>query len=234
MLASLISALLFTAITQDSSPDRAPQTALPSSPEIRSGDVDTFHAGFFLRLEFGSGFASDNISRPTGEWDLSTPGPVMKTADITGGPLMHFNLAIGGAMAQNVAIAGTLFYQAMVNPDKDNVPTKGETYSLDGIGVLLTWYLPSPNIYFDIATMLTQYQISEETETWTSDFGFGFRVGVGKEWRVSSSWGIGLAIHYLYSENESLTRKSDNASHKAIQASITSSAFAATLSATYF
>lgn len=201
----------------------APEPAPAKTSNNRAGNSsksDTFHTGFMLRLELGTGYATHSFTYSQ---------PVLPDFDASGGTLGQFGLVLGGAIAENLVLGGILFGQVADKPTvkvEGREATSDSTMNISGIGPTLVWYHGGTNIFLDASLMALQHSADAEGRTVTSDTGVGFRLGVGKEWRVSESWGLGAALHYLYGNTE--TKESE------LTETITSSSFGLTFSATYF
>jgi hypothetical protein len=149
--------------------------------------------GFFLRLSAGGGPARTEFNEGTESMELSGFG-------------FDFNMAIGGMVAQNLALHGTLGGWTVSNPDAEGAtflvgPFSGEfegdvTMSMFGGG--LTYYFMPINIYVSGsvgAATLSSDSPAGEGET---DMGPAFDLTVGKEWWVGNKWGLGLAVAFGY------------------------------------
>jgi hypothetical protein len=70
---------------------------------------------------------------------------------------------------------------------------------LFGLGVGATYYLQPFNLYVSGALATLQVSISDanDNEVYASKFGFGAQAIVGKEWWVSSEWGLGVAFEII-------------------------------------
>lgn len=151
---------------------------------------DPPHRGFFLRMTLGGGPAGYTTSR-----DLH----IGKAAG-------NFDLAIGGAPLDNLAIygftRGNTISQPTLEANGVAVQTTNDvSFSASILGAGVTYYLPW-NIYLDagigIAVLSLAYSDANgETTQIESDPGVGLTLGVGKEWMVSDSWGLGAVFKLL-------------------------------------
>lgn len=147
-----------------------------------AGDRD-HTGGFFLRLSAGGGTASTKLDDGEDEQKFSgTAGDV--------------NFAIGGIVAPNLAIHGTIFGWATTDPDVELNGYKGTfdgdvTFSAIGAGV--TYYFMPANVY--VSGSLGFGRLTAETGNLEgrSDMGPVIDLTVGKEWWVGRNWGIGVA-----------------------------------------
>ena len=155
--------------------------------------------GFFLRLSTGFGAGNTSISN----LGMMTPDgqPVDKFE--FSGAATDINIAIGGIIAPNLALHGTLFGWIASDPDFKIDGAKIEKLSGDimatGFGVGLTYYFMPANIYlsasggpgsFEIDGRLRELGTDLNGET---DTGVFLDFTIGKEWWVGDKWGLGVA-----------------------------------------
>ena len=145
------------------------------------------HDGLYLRLHLGGGFTSASGSDNLGN-----------KVTISGGSV-SLGIALGGAVAPNLALFGTAFASVATQP---NVSENGSgsitasgNISLGGFGAGIVYYFEPINIYLSgvIAAMDLQGQDANGNTTGETKLGPGFQAMVGKEWWVSTHWGLGLA-----------------------------------------
>lgn len=141
------------------------------------------HDGFFLRFQAGPGYtrmSSDSME--------------------IGGAGFGFNFALGGRVAPNLLLFGEISQSVS---DEPTVKMKGAPGSLSlsditgsilGLGAGLAYYLPG-NVYLSGALTLSQISFSNEDGKELADtkYGPGLVLSVGKDWWVSSNWGLGIA-----------------------------------------
>ncbi|MCB9707801.1 MAG: hypothetical protein H6714_03275 [Myxococcales bacterium] len=146
------------------------------------------HTGFFLRMNVGPGFSYVEAT----DSDASVSGFGLA-----------LNLSIGGAVAKNLIIHGDLYTTTAFDPDVDvdggiDGQVDGMMYN-SGLGVGLTYYLPS-NFFLTFGAGLASQSFVYDDDDIESDaeYGIGTRFMFGKEWWVSSDWGIGLAAQVSY------------------------------------
>lgn len=150
-----------------------------------SGGAAGRHDGFFLRLSAGFGGASSDAEDNLGnDWEFSG-----LTGDV--------NFAIGGIVARNLALHGTLWGWSMGDPD---VEVNGDSDELNGsltmsaIGMGVTYYFMPTNLYLSGSLGLGQLELEADGGgDADTDMGLVFDATIGKEWWVSSNWGLGLA-----------------------------------------
>ena len=148
------------------------------------------HDGFYVRLTAGIGGLRTNNS--VGGVDQTTSG---------GGPSMTF--AFGGAMAPNVMLYGEMLITGATNPQVDYAGTSralGYDLTLFGIGPGVAYYFMPSNVYLSgtlafsqVAESTTDNSSSSSDSVDVTKMGIGASFMVGKEWWVSSNWGLGVA-----------------------------------------
>jgi len=152
------------------------------------------HDGFFLRLALGFG---------GGSWTEDTE-PELGFSGVGAG----LDIAVGGIVTTNLALHGTIFGTGLADPE---VTAGGETLgtaegaSLTGtaFGLGVTYYVMPANLYLSgsigaaVATARVENRDGPDTEVET-DTGYAIDLVVGKEWWVSSQWGIGVALQVVH------------------------------------
>jgi hypothetical protein len=153
------------------------------SGEVSAGPRE--HDDFFLRLSGGWGSASTEIEEGNVRTELSG-----STADA--------NIAIGGSVARNLALHGTLFGWGDQDPDVE--PNDNELESeqdlelaVTAIGGGLTYYFMPVNIYVSGSVGAAMLSFDTRRGYEETDRGFLGEITIGKEWWVGNSWGLGLA-----------------------------------------
>jgi hypothetical protein len=137
--------------------------------------------GFFLRLSGGASVANTSISDPLlTEFELSGVGG-------------NFQTAIGAMVAPNLALHGTVWAWFVGSPSAKiaglDVGQFSGNLNLSALGGGATYYFMPANVY--LSGNLGVGQLS--TEASSSDAGFVMDLALGKEWWVSSKWGLGLS-----------------------------------------
>ncbi len=158
--------------------------ALTATTALAGGAPRT-HDGFFLRLSGGFGYAGS--STDVGASELEVSGA---TGDV--------NFAIGGMVSPNLALHGTLMGVSATNPDMDWGGAMSEEFdgeaTLTAIGPGLTYYFMPANVYISGSVGLGRLEADiDGGPTLESDTGFVLDAGLGKEWWVGNSWGLGVA-----------------------------------------
>jgi hypothetical protein len=196
---------------QPGQPPYAP-TAQPLDSTVRR------HFGFFIRPDLGLGYM--HTSEPTGT----------SLGDMTiSGAAGLFGVVIGGAVSENVIIAGHIYDAVVVDPTVSfssgaSSGTSNAKIAMFGFGPSVTYYWMPSNIYFTGSLAVTRLTLSNNGRDANSDYGIGGRFGFGKEWWVSDHWGLGIAGHLSLSTNK------DTGSNPP---TLSTWAFGATFSATY-
>jgi hypothetical protein len=173
------------AITSFASAQGNPAPA-PGTPGAPGHDPTArTHDGFFLRFHIGpAGFAAS-----------ATDGVDEVTVSGSGG---GFGLALGAAVKPRVIVYLEVFDDIAIGPTLE-VNGQSATASDDvragviGIGPGIAYYFPS-NVYVSATFAVAKLTIQEDgEEVAESDTGFGVSAALGKEWWVSSQWGLGVA-----------------------------------------
>lgn len=146
------------------------------------------HHGFFLRADLGLGYYA------------SSPG----TTTFSGGGA-GLGLSVGAGVAQNLAVFVSLFDAAtadpMVSVGSVSQPAHGLTSAIAGFGAGLTYYFMPMNVFISGTLGVAQATVEQSGRTHQSRLGPIVRLGAGKEWMVSSSWGLGVAGYLVYAHN---------------------------------
>jgi hypothetical protein len=198
--------------------------AAPATPAVaQTGQpVDNTvhrHLGFFIRPDLGFGYMS--VSEPTGT----------SSGDMTiSGAAGLFGVVIGGAVSENIIVAGHIFDAVIVKPNisfsSGGSGSPSDTQlGLFGIGPDFTYYWMPSNVYLTATLALTRVTLTVNGQDSNSEYGIGGRVGLGKEWWVSDHWGLGIAGHLSFSTNKD--------SGTSNPPTLSSWALGATFSATY-
>jgi hypothetical protein len=203
LLTSLIAAVIVLraarAQAEQPQPQTLPQYPQPTGPGTYSpsGYVPAppsghhRHDGTYVRLQIGAGFTT------FAGIDLSS-GII---ADVSG-PSINLNVAVGGAVAENLILYGELFFVDAEQPDVKLV--KLNTYnaghlngSVDviGLGGGVAYYFATLNFYLagTLATAKIESNDSNSNTIGSTNWGIGLSGLVGKEWWASPQWGLGVA-----------------------------------------
>ncbi|MEM7447297.1 MAG: hypothetical protein AAF355_03555 [Myxococcota bacterium] len=165
--------------TVQSGPD--PQTVRPASGVHE-------HDGVMLRIMLGGGYATGDFSTP----DLNMRGGVAFT-----------DIAIGGSVAPNLTLHGNLLAVTAPGPRADGsalpLGSDEEVYvSAGGLGIGVTYWMMPKNIFVSGSLGLASARVEATSFTYDTDIGLALLASSGKEWWVSDSWALGLAVSYTY------------------------------------
>ncbi len=167
----------------------------PSGPTMRDSTLNR-HLGLFFRPDLGFGYMASK--EPTGN-------PSLGDATISG-PAVVFGVAVGGAVAENVILAGHLYGSTVPSPKvsfSTGAPggTSSATLSMVGVGPELTYYFMPSNVYISGTLAVTRMTATQNNVSASSDAGFGLKAAIGKEWWVGDRWGLGVAGAFNYNSN---------------------------------
>ena len=151
------------------------------------------HKGFFL--SYSPGINTTNV-KATDNYSSST----------FKGLGLGNDFKIGGTIKENLILHATLLGHGVYEPKiydansgQNGTRAKDIDFSELLIGAGITFYttnnfLLSTSVGFG-GFSLTDYSTDEDS---SSDKGFGFQLKAGKEWWVSRTLGLGLAVYYHY------------------------------------
>jgi hypothetical protein len=149
------------------------------------------HLGGYFRPDLGLGY-------------LTTSASQSGTSASMSGLAGTFGLAAGGALSENHILAVHLWDAVVSDPSLSYGGSSGPgsgTVALIGIGPEYTYY-SRQNVYFSISPSLTRMSTSLSGSSASTNWGFGARAALGKEWWVSDHWGLGLVGHLSMSFNQ--------------------------------
>jgi hypothetical protein len=185
-------------------PACAPAPALVQAVPVAVPGRHT-HDGFFLRMSAGGGYL--------GSQDQS--GQANPTFH---GGAGSFAFAIGGAVTDNLILyAEGLGQQVDTGELKLSYGHRPEgsrdvtgSMGLYGGGPGLAYYFTPSNTFISGTLLFTRLVWSEDDlgkedsddDNVQSEPGVGLSLSVGKEWWVSSNWGLGVAARFNYATNE--------------------------------
>jgi hypothetical protein len=148
------------------------------------------HDGFFMRLSAGAGGARTEIK--------DVPFQDEQVDLEMNGTAGDFNFAIGGVVARNLALHGTISGWSVSDPDFEINGTKFDTndvtLSLAMFGAGLTYYFMPANIYISGSLGAGILTLTVDGDDEDSDPGPAVDLSAGKEWWVGKSWGLGVAL----------------------------------------
>ena len=164
-----------------------PGWVYPPPPPPPAPPPPSAHTGFYLRLHLGGGYSKVSGEDSTGD-----------RVTISGGAA-SFGVALGGAIAPNWIIFGNLFGTFISDPnvslDGQDLGSGSGSADVLGFGGGVAYFLEPANVYLSASLAATKFRIdnSNGDKVYESDTGVGFQGIVGKEWRVSAGWGLGIA-----------------------------------------
>jgi len=167
-----------------------PETSRPAAPALES--TVNRHLGGFIRPDLGFGYLTTRASQSG--TDVSIVGPAGT-----------FGIAVGSAISENEVLAFHLWDMVVTNPTftsgSNTVSNVNATLTLVAFGPEYTTY-SKDNFYASFSPALTRMSIAANGNTTDTNWGFGFRTALGKEWWVSDHWGVGVAAHVSFSVNQ--------------------------------
>ena len=148
------------------------------------------HTGFLFRLQVGIGFTA-----------LHGSGGYLGSTSVSGGGGL-FGVAMGGKVASNLAVFGSLLATTANNPDFAtggvDAGRNGGSAAVGGFGAGLVYYFEPINVYVSGALVTVSMRIDNTQGTIDeSKFGYGIEGIVGREWWLSRHWGLGVAAELL-------------------------------------
>jgi hypothetical protein len=152
-------------------------------PGVCWGGARDHDDGFFLRLSSGVGHAGSEIS-----WDSHS----MKVSGIGG----DANIAIGGIIAPDLAVHGTLNGWFLSDPEVELDNSTGDLpgdFYLSAFGGGVTYYLMPANVYLSASVGVGMLTVDVGNVSVETDMGPVVDVTIGKEWWVGDEWGLGVA-----------------------------------------
>jgi hypothetical protein len=163
------------------------------------------HDGFMLRLSAGFAGAS-----------ATEKGTSIGDVTVSGGGMAQ-SFAIGGAVADNFILNADIFGVQLSEPEYEiggTTKTADKTsWTYAAIGPGVTYYIMPMNLYIAGSVGMAVAQMTDEDadETFSSDGGWGMNLMVGKEWWVSTNWGLGVAgqIMYMSIKDKEIIEKKD-------------------------
>jgi hypothetical protein len=160
-------------------------------PGVSTPRQNAHHRGLFFRPDLGIGYLHMSVTEGGND-------------DATYGAAGAFGLAVGGAIQPNHILAFHVWDAVISNPtfsSNGNTASPGNSSaSLVAFGPEYTFYSES-NLYFSLSPGLSRLHLEAAGLTADSDWGFGLRAALGKEWWVSDNWGLGLAGQLSFSAN---------------------------------
>lgn len=167
------------------------QTTTPTPRLSAPSDEGTErHDGFFLRM--ATGLDTSQMIVASDRFELKFNSGVG-----FGGVL---DVAIGGAISENLILHATVLAFDMTNPQTEingtDVPSGEPSVYVALVGAGVTYYVMPLNLYISGSVGVSEMQITfPDSDQAFEAIGEGpaFAAQVGKEWWVSANWGLGVA-----------------------------------------
>lgn len=153
------------------------------------------HTGVHFHADLGPGWTSSQASDAGVSREFNGVGGVASAS-------------IGGAIVPNLILGGEIWGTGAVDPHYSEYGLEeirdGISYNVAGYGARLTYYVMPANVYFSATPSITRLSLYDPFSDTTdySEWGFGLRAALGKEWFVSPRWGLGVAGVIHFSTNE--------------------------------
>jgi len=164
-------------------PPMAPSSADPSASA--SGE-DHPHDGFYVNARLGIGWL---WLKPDGDYQISGSG-------------YPLTLSAGCALTHRLVLAGEFYRTALLEPTTNGYNLAN--LDLKGFGAGLRYYLVPSNIFLSSSLLLSKvsYLNTRYGASTTSPGGYTGQFSIGKEWWISSAWGVGIAVEGLLGRME--------------------------------
>lgn len=168
---------------------------------------ERYHDGVYVRLGAGVGFVRDSVK-------MSRDGinGFEQEGTVTGFGQAN-ELAVGGALAPGLILAGGFFLNAAYGVKEDfgdlETRTKGG-YAVATFGPLVDYYLhPERGLHLQLGFGLgvTSGVVPESMDEPSGASGYGVVFGVGHEWWIAKQWGMGalLRLQHVSAEDNIVT-----------------------------
>lgn len=148
------------------------------------------HDSAFVRLTAGLGYLHAGL-----EHEQTSYQSTNSSASGFSGTAITLGAAVGGSVARNLAVFGEVQGSFLSDPAIDNSSSQyygsdnwSGNYGLVSIGPGVSYYFEQPNMYLSSTLAITRL-FGKEID---SKAGLGVNLGLGKEWRTSTNWGIGI------------------------------------------
>jgi len=160
-----------------------------SAADSLSAEHDEY-GGAFVRLSVGVGY-----SRTDFEHDQAYLHSDTSYAGSFSGTAITLGAAVGGPVSRRLVVFGEILGSFLRDPTAAttghpglDIETWGGTYGLVSIGPAVSYYFEPSYAYATGALTITRL-FGKEID---GKFGLGANLGIGKEWRASGNWGIGV------------------------------------------
>jgi len=180
-LAVLLATLPCVALAQE---DRTSATAQSTAHR---------HLGVFFRADIGVGYLRSSTSQNGSTESISSVS-------------LPLAVAVGGAVSENWILGAELWFAYGPSPkitvDSSSASPPDSNVFLGNLGLLVVHYFMPANIYLSFAPGVSRLQFGFQGNTARTNYGFGAKLAVGKEWWVSDHWGLGIAVEGLFAINQ--------------------------------
>ena len=157
-----------------------PTTTAPAPPERE-------HLGLFVHLDLGGAYLRTTGSR--GDSSFGGQGGALGGA-----------IAVGWSPSEEWALALEFWDWKALSPSPFGESTSAEVF---GLGLNVTRYIVPVDLFASVVVSATRLAITDYSniENAHSDVGFGLKVLLGKEWRVTPWLGLGVGVEFYLSVN---------------------------------
>jgi hypothetical protein len=165
----------------------------PYVPPVPPPGIHT-HDGVYVRLQAGMSYERLTIEAAGVRGTIQGPG-------------LCLNVALGGAVTENLVLYGELFTALAVDPGLTVSPSQQDVAVIDemtfrGIGPGIVYYFGATNAFLTTTLMLAKAEAravspslpSTSAYKAESRWGWAIEAQLGKEWWVSDNWGVGVAL----------------------------------------
>ena len=151
------------------------------------------HLGIFVRADIGVGYMHFSAS------ENGSTGSVSSVS-------IPLAVAVGGAVSENWILGAELWFAYGPSPkitlDSSSASPPDSNMFLGNLGLLIVHYFMPANVYLSFAPGISRLDLSFQGNTARTNYGFGAKLALGKEWWVSDHWGLGIAVEGLFSINQ--------------------------------
>jgi hypothetical protein len=174
-----------------------PPPGYPGLSEAAPSPGAEQHDGFYLRVSIGADYLSAGAEAQG------------RSQKLTGGGLL-LHMALGGAPTENVVVFAEFLYHSAINPDIEQqgrtLSTDRQTLAAGGLGAGIAFFVMPANACIAASVILASMNSrSHGVMNFETESGVGGNLVLGKEWWVSSNWGLGAAAQlFLGRANEKI------------------------------
>jgi len=152
------------------------------------------HDGFYLSLCLGGSYLTmtDNMTNSNYQkLEMKGNGTTM---DIKIGGSIRPNFILHGDIISSASYSGDIYVDSRKVGKMENSDTFGSAM----LGGGFTYYFMPQNTFVCATVGTGNFNIITQNDSYTSDKGFAFMAKLGKEWWVSTNWGLGMSAGYQY------------------------------------